>query len=215
MKKIVPVAACVGLAFLSTAAASEPATRALMPQGLGSLATNDDYPIEAIRNEEQGITAFRLEIGSNGIPTGCSITSSSGSRTLDATTCRIMMERARFQPARDANGRPAADSVTSRMRWVLSADSSARAGAITALWGSCVLGEAAKLVTSELTANEIVRRSFPPCAPLEALLSGEVKLPVPLEEARKEMVQRIEQGVEETRNVLSAEPEADATKGPL
>lgn len=113
MNKIVPLVAGL-LALLSTAAAAEPAVRARMPQGAGSLVSNMDYPSEAIRNHEQGITAFRLDIGIDGRVTGCTITSSSGSPTLDAATCRLLVARARFEPARDANGKPTTDSYASR-----------------------------------------------------------------------------------------------------
>jgi TonB family protein len=162
MKKIVPVTAFILLAFLSAAASAEPATRAVMPQGVHTIVTNDDYPEEAIRNKEQGNVTFRLDIGSDGMPTGCSVTDSSGSPTLDATTCRILMERARFQPARDANGKPTTDSFSSRVRWVLPDPVSARADAMTQLWSSCVMGEAAKLVTSELTSRRSSGDRFRP-----------------------------------------------------
>ncbi len=215
MKKIVPVTAFILLSFLSAAASAEPATRAIMPQGVHTLVTNDDYPEEAIRNDEQGIVAFRLDIGSNGLPTGCSVTESSGSSMLDATTCRILMERARFQPARGANGKPTTDSFTSRVRWVLPDSAPAREDAMTQLWTSCVVGEAAKFVTSALTVEEIVRRSFPPCASLEVMLSREVKQALPLHGPRQGVVLRIEEGVAQIRNALGAPPAEDPTEGPV
>lgn len=85
---------------------------------------------------------------------------------------------------------------------------------MTALWSSCVMGESAKLVTSDLSADEIVRRAFSPCTSLEALLSREVKLPAPPENLRKEMVRRITAAVEEARTILSAPPAATAPKKP-
>jgi TonB family protein len=54
--------------------------------------------------------------------TSCTVTSSSGSASLDAATCRIMTERARFIPARDRRGRAVADSLSARVRWVLPED---------------------------------------------------------------------------------------------
>jgi protein TonB len=38
--------------------------------------------------------------------TGCRVTRSSGSRALDSTTCRLIEQRFRFRPSRDALGRP-------------------------------------------------------------------------------------------------------------
>ena len=86
---------------------------------LASYVSNDDYPDAALRNEEQGVTAFRLEVGPDGRVTSCTVTSSSGSSTLDNATCRIMKSRARFTPATDSSGRKVSDTTSSRIRWVL------------------------------------------------------------------------------------------------
>jgi protein TonB len=89
---------------------------------LVALFSNDDYPQSAIRNEEQGTTAVRLSIGTDGRVTDCSITASSGSSTLDNATCSILRRRARFTPAKDQNGNPTSDSYSQRIRWVLPED---------------------------------------------------------------------------------------------
>ncbi|HKT16084.1 MAG TPA: TonB family protein [Allosphingosinicella sp.] len=86
---------------------------------LASYVSNDDYPDAALRNEEQGVTAFRLEVGPDGRVVNCTVTSSSGSTTLDNATCRIMKSRARFTPATDSSGKKVSDSTSSRIRWVL------------------------------------------------------------------------------------------------
>jgi protein TonB len=86
---------------------------------LGSYVSNADYPDTAIRNEEQGTTRFRLQVGADGRVTDCAVTGSSGSSALDAATCRLMKSRARFTPARDSSGNPTSDSVASTIRWVL------------------------------------------------------------------------------------------------
>lgn len=88
---------------------------------LGSYVSDTDYPDSASRNGEQGTTRFRLSVGPDGRVTGCTVTGSSGSSALDATTCRLMKARAHFTPARDSNGNPATDSVASAIRWVLPA----------------------------------------------------------------------------------------------
>jgi len=79
-----------------------------------------DYPDAARRNEEQGTVRARLDIGTNGRVTSCSVTKSSGSSSLDSTTCRILKARARFTPAKDQNGNNIADSVvTPGITWRL------------------------------------------------------------------------------------------------
>lgn len=87
-----------------------------------SLFSDDDYPQSAIRNEEQGTTAVRLSIGTDGRVSDCAITASSGSSALDTATCNILRRRARFTPAQDQEGNPVSDSYSQRIRWVLPAE---------------------------------------------------------------------------------------------
>jgi protein TonB len=89
---------------------------------LASYFSDDDYPPAAQRNEEQGTTAVRLSIGTDGRVTDCSVTASSGSTTLDNATCNILRRRARFTPAKDQAGNPITDSTTTRIRWQLPSD---------------------------------------------------------------------------------------------
>jgi len=65
-----------------------------------------DYPFAALRMGTQGRVIARLTIGTDGRVTECTVVASSGSPILDATTCRVALSRARFQPALDAAGRP-------------------------------------------------------------------------------------------------------------
>jgi len=100
-----------------------PAPRRVQPAkaraNLASYISDEDYPQSAIRNEEQGTTGFRLDIGPDGRVTNCTITASSGSAALDDATCSILRRRARFQPATDDQGHATADSTSGRIRWVL------------------------------------------------------------------------------------------------
>jgi protein TonB len=98
-------------------------SQAARAQGsLPGLFSTDDYPQAALRNEESGTTAVSLQIGPNGRVSACNVTSSSGSRSLDDATCRILRSRARFTPAKDQAGNPIADSTSTRVRWDLPAD---------------------------------------------------------------------------------------------
>jgi protein TonB len=89
---------------------------------LASYVSDEDYPSNAVRNEEQGTTRFRLAVGPDGKVRECSVTSSSGSSALDATTCKLMKQRARFTPAKNNRGEATADTVASAIRWVLPSD---------------------------------------------------------------------------------------------
>lgn len=86
---------------------------------LNSYFSTDDYPAAALRANEQGTTGFRLTIGTNGRVTACEVTSPSGSAALDRATCRILQSRARYRPARDSYGNPAAGSDSGRVTWRL------------------------------------------------------------------------------------------------
>jgi protein TonB len=98
-----------------------PAVRTVPPKSavgnLQGLISADDYPQAALENEEQGSVSVRLAIGPNGRVSDCSVSASSGSRTLDSTTCRILRSRARFTPATDQNGNPTSGSFNQRITW--------------------------------------------------------------------------------------------------
>jgi TonB family protein len=221
MTKIAWLAACL-LAYVVPAAAAEPApvaapepsTAARATANLASLFSDKDYPAEALRNEEEGIVAFRLAVGADGKPTQCSITATSGSASLDDATCRILMERARFTPARDAQGKPTTDEVSGRINWKMVEDAPPRMGALFTLWSVCAMGEAAKLVPGDLPAAEIARRSLAPCSALEALVAKEVSLPLPLESHRAGVAQMIEAAVDQARAALKAPPPVETAGDP-
>ena len=94
--------------------------KALTPKGNpANWVTNNDYPTRALRENRSGVTGFRLSVGADGRPTGCDITSSSGSPDLDSTACSLLMRRAKFQPGQDAEGNPTGGVYSSRFRWVI------------------------------------------------------------------------------------------------
>lgn len=96
----------------------KPRPVAVKPRGNpGGWVTNEDYPAAALRNEEQGRTAFRLDIGADGRPTACSITASSGSAALDGAACRLLMRRAKFVPGRDEDGVAVGGTYANSFRW--------------------------------------------------------------------------------------------------
>ena len=78
-----------------------------------------EYPSDALEAGAQGFVAYRLDIGPDGRVSHCSILQSSGSAALDAGTCRIVSGRSRFTPARDAEGRPVADTRDGWVTWRL------------------------------------------------------------------------------------------------
>ncbi len=87
--------------------------------GLVSLFSQDDYPAEAMRKGEEGTSTVRLDVDAAGRVTGCSVIDTSKSPSLDAATCRVLSERARFTPAKGPDGRAVAEHYTQRVRWLL------------------------------------------------------------------------------------------------
>jgi TonB family protein len=77
-----------------------------------------DIPRRALF-EPHGDVGYRLVIGANGRVERCDIIAPSGSSTLDEATCRLLQRRARYEPARDADGRAVPDSLVSRASWAL------------------------------------------------------------------------------------------------
>lgn len=83
----------------------------------GQWVTSDDYPAEAMRQGHEGTSGFRLAYDATGRTTGCEITSPSGHAELDEATCRLLIERARFIPGRDAEGAQIGGTYSNRIRW--------------------------------------------------------------------------------------------------
>lgn len=100
-----------------------PPVRQVEPRSLSGslqgLIRDSDYPESAIEREEQGTVGVSLSIGTTGRVTGCSVSSSSGSRTLDSATCRILSSRARYQPGQDSSGNPTSGTVSGKVTWRL------------------------------------------------------------------------------------------------
>jgi len=150
---------------LLAAAPATPARPLPDPASLAGLISPDDYPAAALRNEEQGIVAVRLDIGADGLVKGCTVTASSGSAALDSTTCALLRQRARFAPARDRKGRAMPDTYAQKIAWMIAGDSNAEQGLNGAAqaWVDCLLAEAGRHVGESGSADAIADRAFAAC----------------------------------------------------
>lgn len=83
--------------------------------------TYRDYPEEARRLRAGGIVDARLDIDASGRVTACRVIRSSGRTDFDETTCRLILQRFRFNPARNAAGEAVASVYGWRQRWWLDA----------------------------------------------------------------------------------------------
>lgn len=84
--------------------------------------TYRDYPDEARRLHAGGIVDVRLDIDASGRVTACRVIRSSGRADFDDTTCRLILQRFRFNPARNAAGEAVATVYGWRQRWWLDAE---------------------------------------------------------------------------------------------
>lgn len=82
-------------------------------------ASDLDYPPGAVRDHKTGNAEFKLTVAATGMPTACQITKSSGDSRLDKTTCELMMDRARFNPARNEQGMAVEGVFASAVHWQL------------------------------------------------------------------------------------------------
>lgn len=83
----------------------------------GGWATTSDYPTRDLRDGNQGRVGFSLTIGRDGRAESCVVTRSSGFAGLDDATCRLVMRRARFNPATDETGAVVTGGYSGTIRW--------------------------------------------------------------------------------------------------
>lgn len=103
------------IALLLVAAATPPEATAINMQ---SWFKADDYPAEAMAKGIQGNVKVEVNVDADGKPTTCRVAQSSGSELLDQTTCRIVLERGRYLPAK-VGGKAVPGVVSNTTTWRL------------------------------------------------------------------------------------------------
>ncbi|WP_447726871.1 energy transducer TonB [Sphingomonas koreensis] len=79
--------------------------------------TPEDYPAGSLMARESGVVGVRLSISAAGNLTECKIVASSKFPTLDKETCALIRKRARYEPARMADGAKVPSVSFLRFRW--------------------------------------------------------------------------------------------------
>jgi TonB family protein len=79
----------------------------------------DYYPVDALRNLQQGKVRVRVDVSPEGKPMNCAVIQSSHVSSLDAATCTRVMEAAKFKTARDRAGGAKAYKTKFRVAWIL------------------------------------------------------------------------------------------------
>ncbi|HEU4961469.1 MAG TPA: energy transducer TonB [Sphingomonas sp.] len=80
---------------------------------------NSDYPKAAGAAGVSGTVSVLYVVAPSGRVTDCEVTHSSGSALLDDTTCDLIIARFRYDPARDAEGRPVESMVEENHHWIV------------------------------------------------------------------------------------------------
>lgn len=76
-----------------------------------------DYPRGAGDVGAEGTVVVHFDVGTDGRPSRCRVVDGSGNAELDATTCRVIVRRFRYEPARDAGGRAVPDVTGWKEVW--------------------------------------------------------------------------------------------------
>ena len=90
-----------------------------MPIGPPNWFKADDYPMQFV---EAGVSAeikFRITVRPDGGLQGCAIEESGGNKDFDKYTCALTLSRAKFAPARSADGTPIIGVHRARVTWMM------------------------------------------------------------------------------------------------
>jgi hypothetical protein len=83
----------------------------------GTWIKDSDYPRKALDSGSSGLLRFRLMVDASGSPTACVIQKKTKPDDFMPIACRLLISRARFKPAIDANGNPVASYFASAIRF--------------------------------------------------------------------------------------------------
>lgn len=86
---------------------------------VGGRITNVDYPKSATEARQGGSITAHFTVGADGRPSKCRVVKSSGNADIDATTCRLIEQRFRYEPARNKAGHPISDVTGWQQTWWL------------------------------------------------------------------------------------------------
>lgn len=89
------------------------------PRQIKGRIKDSDYPSLAGEAGTGGTVGVRYRVGVDGRVTGCEVTRSSGSPDLDDATCRLIIERFRFRPSLDPDGRPVPATIVQNHSWLI------------------------------------------------------------------------------------------------
>ncbi|MEW4449630.1 energy transducer TonB [Qipengyuania sp. JC766] len=83
----------------------------------GGWVRDSDYRSSWINRDYEGTVSFRVNVGSNGRVTSCSVTGGSAPSTLKDATCSLVQSRARFNAATDSSGNRTDGTFSGTVQW--------------------------------------------------------------------------------------------------
>lgn len=90
-------------------------------QPLTSYISHNDYPKLSSDKGEGGTTSFVMLIDEKGAVADCSVYATSGFPALDAQSCAVFRNRAKFNPALDVDGKAVRSTWGTTIKWVIPA----------------------------------------------------------------------------------------------
>lgn len=84
---------------------------------LASYFSDRDYPAQSVQEHSGGRSQIMMMIDEKGVLKDCMVEETSGIAALDAQTCLILQQRAKFRPALDAAGKPVRSVLTQSVVW--------------------------------------------------------------------------------------------------
>ena len=81
--------------------------------------STNDYPLQAVKEGKVGTVGVLIWVEADGRVSTCEVIESSAAPILEKTTCNVLTKRAKFTPAKDAEGRAIRAPSFSRVRWEL------------------------------------------------------------------------------------------------
>jgi outer membrane biosynthesis protein TonB len=78
-----------------------------------------NYPMDMLREEEEGRIGVVLTIGTNGKPSYCEVSDVAGPTSFNDTVCLLLLRHATFEPARNGEGEPIVSRYATRVTFRL------------------------------------------------------------------------------------------------
>jgi hypothetical protein len=95
------------------------AVTAPLPRDRANWLSDNDYPRAAFNAGEQGRVTVVLSVDETGEPQVCTVRATTAPASLAKLSCNLLIQRARFEPARDDRGKAVAGEFVQGVQWSL------------------------------------------------------------------------------------------------